>query len=109
MKLIFLTVALLFLIPAFAGDEIQAIDNLIVASEKQLKTQKELKQDIILFETQKEIFLKGEQTLDHAGRMIKTATFILTSISDNHLQYLFSFEYLEELALFSSIGAKKGP
>lgn len=92
-----------------AEEEVNKVKCLIQATEKQLSKQKELQKEMILFEVQKEQFILGEQTIAHTTTMIKTATHILSLIAENHLNYLFTSDYMEELALFTSIGAKKGP
>jgi hypothetical protein len=93
----------------YGEEDLKTIDELIAISERQLEKQKGLKKEMLLFEEQKKAFLNGEQTIAHTTSMIRTATLILSIVTENHLNYLFSSEYLEELALFTSIGSKKGP
>lgn len=106
----YLGVITLLIFSSLSGEEeVKKVECLISTTEKQLDKQKELKKEMILFEVQKERFMQGEQTIAHTTTMIKTATHILSLISENHLNYLFTLDYLEELSLFTSIGSKKGP
>lgn len=90
-------------------DEILAIEHLIQATQKNLEIQKFLKEKMIRFVEQKEQFAAGQQTKQHASRMVHTAQEIYEIIKDYRLQYLFTSHYLEELALFSSIAKKTVP
>ena len=108
----FLLFALAFMLSTASfsfADEIKAIDSLIVQTEKQLQVQKELKEQMVLFKKQKEEFLKGKETKAHAATMLMNANKILETINQNNLQHLFSSDYLEELAFFSSIASKQAP
>jgi 7-keto-8-aminopelargonate synthetase-like enzyme len=93
----------------FWGDEISSLAHLITANEKHLSTQKQLKDMMQLFQKQKEEFLQGNQSKNHAFSMVSNAREILTMIKEEHLSYLFSTDYLEELIFFSSVAAKSVP
>jgi len=108
-KIYFIFFLTLFSLKAHSEEEIKKIDHLIATTEQQLQIQQEIKRQMLDFHEQKELFLEGKQTLSHTALMLKTATGILILINENHLHYLFSSEYMEELALFTSIGAKKSP
>jgi hypothetical protein len=95
-------------LPLSEEDEVLAIDRLITATKEQLALQVRLKELMVDFKKQKETFIQGEQTKQHAGRMVRTARSILEIISDQHLQYLFSVDYMQELSMFSSIAGKNG-
>lgn len=90
-------------------DEIVLIEDLLRSTEKQLEIQKKLKILMIEFKKQKDLFIKGLQSKKHASLMVVTASKIMDLISSGHLQHLFSSEYLEELALFTSIANKHRP
>lgn len=83
-----------------------AVDKLIDATEQKLDKQKKLKECMVTFEVHKERFAKGEQTKEHALRMVKSARQILDMITAQHMQHLFSSEYMDELVMFSSIAGK---
>lgn len=90
-------------------NEIDVISRLVGESEKHLATQKRLKQLMKEFQEQKETFLLGNQTKSHAYHMVMTARQILDLIHTEHLSYLFSSDYLDELVVFSSIAGKSSP
>lgn len=97
-------------IPSFPSqDEEEAIEILISLAEKRLELQKELKELCKQFKEQKELFIQGEQGKAHASRMVGTARRILGLIADQKISYLFSSDYLDELAFFSSIAGKNAP
>ncbi len=92
-----------------AADELTILDGLIKRTQKQLETQSKLKDLMIQFKVQKKVFIQGNQSKQHSFDMVKTASKILDILSDEQLRHLFSTEYLEELALFSSIANKSKP
>jgi hypothetical protein len=97
-------------IPSFPSqDEEEAIDILISLAEKRLEIQKELKELARQFKEEKDLFIKGEQSKSHASRMVGTARKILEIVADQNISYLFSSDYLDELAFFSSIAGKNAP
>jgi hypothetical protein len=95
--------------PAFLEDEAEVLDQLIAANEKRLATQKVLRDLMVEFKQQKDEFFLGNQTKRHAFAMVSNARQILGIIKQEHLSYLFSPEYLEELVFFSSIAGKSAP
>lgn len=107
MRLLFF---LCFAVSVFANqDEIALIDHLIEATHKQVTAQQVLRDKMLLFCEQKERFIQGDESKLHAGQMVHTARQIFSMIREYRLQYLFSSQYLEELALFSSIAEKNKP
>lgn len=118
MRLLPIVITLAFASPLFALDddaikpeegEVARIDHLIEATEKKLQKQKELKELMLAFHEQEERFFLGDQTKTHAAKMVYSARQILDIIKTSHLEHLFSSEYMEELALFSSIAGKTTP
>ena len=95
-------------IPLIKGDSF-ALDQLIEQGEKRLIRQRDLSEKMRLFQGQKEDFVAGDQTKKHALAMVSTARELLGMIKEEHLAYLFSSEYLDELIFFSSIGGKTAP
>lgn len=108
MKKIFLFLLALHTL-AFANENETQIKQLIENTAKQLEAQKKLQQLMLEFNAQKEDFILGNQTKPHAARMVKSAKTILDTITTEKLKYLFTTDYLEELAFFSSIAEKKTP
>ena len=90
-------------------DEVIAISELIAAQRKRLDRQIELKNQMLQFRMQKEEFLKGSVGQKHALNMVINAKEILMGINQQHLAYLFSPEYIEELQFFSSVIEKNRP
>lgn len=89
-------------------NEVAVVDRLIQATEEQLKLQQHLKELMVNFHNQKEVFIQGDQTKKHVGLMVQTAREILEIITSQHWQFHFSQDYLDELTLFSSIAGKNG-
>jgi hypothetical protein len=88
------------------ADELTILDGLIKRTQKQLASQMQLKDLMIQFKVQKQLFTQGNQSKKHAFEMVKTASQILDILGNEQLKHLFSTDYLEELALFSSIASK---
>lgn len=92
-----------------AQDELSILEGVLARTLKQLDNQKKLKDLMIQFKIQKKAFAQGNETKQHAFEMVKTASQILDILSDEQLKHLFPSDYLEELALFSSIANKSRP
>lgn len=90
-------------------DEVDVIERLIHVNEVRLGKQKRLRRLMELFQTQKEAFAAGKQSQSHAFSMVSNARDILNEIKEEHLSYLFSPDYLEELVFFSSLAARNAP
>jgi hypothetical protein len=90
-------------------NEIEVMGHLIDATQQKLDEQQALKKLMIVFQEQQERFFRGDQSKEHASRMVHSARQILDLIKDAHLTHLFTSEYLEELTLFSSIAGKSAP
>ena len=90
-----------------AEDEIVTIERLLVATEKQLACQKQIKNLMTRFKDEKELFMKGESSKLHARYMISTASQMHRLICNHGMERLFASDFLEELALFTAIGKKE--
>lgn len=95
-------------VPIFK-DEVEALELLITSNEKRIRIQKDLREQMKLFQKQKEAFILGDESKDHAFKMVSNAREILGLLKEEHLAYLFSSDYLEELVFFSSIAGKSSP
>ncbi len=95
-------------LPVTDEDELAVIGRLIRTTEDQLKMQQHLKDLMIRFKQLKEAFVQGDQTKKNASVMVRTAREILDIIANQHLQFHFSKDYLDELTVFSSIAGKNG-
>lgn len=96
-------------VTAAREDEVKAVDHLIASTAEKLEQQKELKKLMTLFREHEERFFQGDQSKEHSLKMVNCARQILELVKNAHLEHLFSSEYIEELALFSSIAGKKTP
>jgi hypothetical protein len=95
-------------VPIFK-DEVEALELLIESNEKRIILQKDLRELMKLFQKQKEAFILGDESKTHAFKMVSNAREILGLLKEEHLAYLFSSDYLEELVFFSSIAGKSSP
>jgi hypothetical protein len=90
-------------------NEIEAMERLITLTESKLESHKKLKDLIVQFKGQQEKFLKNDQDKKSAFKMCQTASVILQTIKDNHIEHLYAPKYLDELKLFSSIASRNAP
>lgn len=93
-------------LPVSEDDEIKKIDQLINSTELQLDRQKQIRELMVQFKKQRDDFVQGNQTKQHAGKMVRTARQIYEMITANHLEHLFAKDYIDELQFFSSIAGK---
>lgn len=89
-------------------NEIVTVEKLIVLTSQELEAQKRLKEIMQQFGRLKQQFTQGDESPSHAGKMVRMARQIYQMIEAHHLDHLFSSEYLEELAFFTSISSKEG-
>lgn len=90
-------------------DELVVVERLIEMTKKQQIAQEKLKNLITKMRHNQELFLKNEYSKLHAHYMVSAAREIQEIIREYHLEHLFSFEFLEEVALFTQIGKKESP
>lgn len=90
----------------FFGDEIDAIDRAIIASEKRLEVQKSIKNSMTELRQLEESVMKVDNPKEQAAQMVKKAETILAVIQKEHLEPFFSPSYLEELRFYSSFAHK---
>ncbi|MBI3236440.1 MAG: hypothetical protein HYZ48_01830 [Chlamydiales bacterium] len=95
-------------LPLEEEDEVVVIGRLIQSTEQQLKLQQKLKELMLQFKKLKGAFIQGDQSKKTASAMVHTARHIVEIITDQHLQFHFSKDYLDELTLFASIAGKNG-
>src|SRR5262249_55764715 len=91
-----------------AANELQALDRLIDATQKNLEKQRALRVAIADYLKLQDLYLKNDQDKELMFRMVKNAHRILESIKENHLVHLFNADFISELTLFSQIAVKKG-
>ncbi len=93
-------------LPLGENDEIKTIDQMIVATTKQLEAQKQMRELMLQYKKQREEFVQGNQSKSHASKLVRTARQISEMIASNHIEHLFAKDYLDELTFFSSIAGK---
>lgn len=95
------------------GEELKILDDLIASSERQIALQKELRNRIIEFHQQQDLFYEGSEndlkTKELASKMVETAVQILKTSEEHHYIHLFPPFFIEELKLFANISKKKTP
>ena len=91
------------------SSEEKAIDELIIATERQLKTQKILKELITRFSHQREQFEQGNQSKALVSEMVKTASSILEILQENRYHDLLPPPYIEDLKFMDNIRHKSRP
>lgn len=93
------------------GEELKILDDLIATSERQILLQKNLRELVIQFHTQQDLFYQGSdddrKTKELASQMVTTAATILKTSEENHYLHLFPPFFVEELKLFANISKKK--
>lgn len=87
-------------------DEIRIVERLIASTLTQIERERQLKELIVRFKKERDEFELGNQSKAHTGRMVRTARQVYERIASDHLEHLFSKEYLDELTFFSSIAGK---
>ncbi len=105
------TISLSLLSFSREGEELKILDDLIATSERQINLQKELRDLIIQFHTQQDLFYQGsdsdQKNKELASKMVSTAATILKNSEENHYIHLFPPFFVEELKLFANISKKK--
>ena len=105
------TISLSLLSFSREGEELKILDDLIATSERQIVLQKELRDLIIQFHTQQDLFYQGsdndQKAKELASKMVSTAATILKYSEENHYLHLFPPFFIEELKLFANISKKK--
>jgi len=86
--------------------EVEVIDRLIEKTKDLLETQQNLRQKLLVFHETRDLFTSADESRVYAAQMVNAASLLLGLIVENHMQYLFSKEYLEELEFFSSFTKK---
>lgn len=84
--------------------ELIVLDDLIEATEQSVDRQKELRKDIKAYQQQQQKFIKDMNDRTLASDLIQSAQDILKTIHDNHLEHLFSSEFIRELTFMSQLG-----
>jgi len=89
------------------GEELESLDRLIILTEKQLASQKTLRDLMAQYRDQQEAFYKS-QSREEAGKMVEMADAILKLVREGHYEDTISPFYLQELKMFASLAHKGG-
>lgn len=87
--------------------ELSKLDHLIEITTKNLETQKRLRDYLMDYKQLEKNYLKNPQDKTLLFRFVKTARQLLNTIKENHLEHIFSSEFMNELNLLSQITNKK--
>ncbi len=105
------TISLSLLSFSREGEELKILDDLIATSERQIALQKELRDQIIQFHTQQDLFYQGsdndQKAKELASKMVTTAANILKTSEDNHYLHLFPSFLSKNSSLFAQYYKKK--
>lgn len=93
-------------VPVF-GNEADTLQNLIQLTEKNLATQKNLLKAIRDYEEKQAAFIKDSNNGKLATQLVRSAMRVHTQIEKEHLQHLFSPDFLRDLRFFYEIGQKQ--
>lgn len=93
-------------VPVF-GHEADTLEDLIQMTEKNLTTQKNLLKAIREYEEKQAAFLKDSNSGKLATQLVRSASHVYKQIEKEHLQHLFSPDFLRDLRFFYEIGQKQ--
>jgi hypothetical protein len=89
-------------------DEEVAVERILSLLARQQEELFKIKKLIIELKQSKEIFIKGDLSKLHARFIVETARKILALVRENHLEHLFSSDFMEDLAVYAQIGKHDG-
>ncbi|NGX61899.1 MAG: hypothetical protein K940chlam9_01390 [Chlamydiae bacterium] len=89
--------------------EIDVIEELVTATEKNLLFQKELLQSMQTFQRAREAFTKDPTSARLATILVKSATRLTRKIEEEHVAHLLSPEFLTEIQFFTLVGKEQLP
>jgi len=92
--------------PALEIDAVETLEQSIERIQKNLEIQRKIKDLLIDLNALKKRFVKNETSKEEAWRMVKISSNVLRLIEDEHLEHLFTVEFLEELKVFSTFATK---
>ena len=86
------------------NDEVDAIHNLVARTEANLEKQKELEELIVRYREEQELFMKKDDPSRRLVRMVTLSKKIQRCMKQQHLEALFSEQFLQELTVFTQMG-----
>lgn len=88
--------------------ELQMLDDLIQITDQNLKNQKELREKVLQYQKQLNIYLKNSSDKDQVLKVARIAHSVLAEIKRLYLIESFQPSFISELTLFSQIAQKRG-
>jgi hypothetical protein len=88
------------------ADALESLEQTIECTGKKLEEQKKIKNLLLEFTDLKKRFIKETTTKNEAWRMVKLSSEMIKLIEREHLETLFTLEFLEELKVFSIFANK---
>lgn len=93
-------------VPIYHVDALESLEHSIQATQKRVETQKKIKQLLAEYDALQQQFLEEVSSKNDIWRMVKISDEMYKLIESEHLQPLFSPEFLEELKVFSAFATK---
>lgn len=95
--------------PAYlVASELKHLDLLILATERSLESQKQLRAYIVDYQDAHDMFMKNPNDNDLLFNVVKAAHKTLKSIKDNNLTQNFDSDFIEELSVLAKPAKKRG-
>lgn len=88
-------------------NELAMLDSLIEVTESNVKKQKALREEVILYQKELEVYLKNSSNKDIVLKMARRASRLLEQIKCLHLIEAFEPDFISELTLFAQIAQKR--
>lgn len=88
------------------NEDLRLMDNLICATEVQLRKQKHIAVEIHEFTKIRDQLVAQPDNLRLATEVVKVAHQLLENIQDNHMTELFTRDFMDELHFFSELNPK---
>jgi hypothetical protein len=94
---------------AASGQELLTLDQLLSSTEERLGRLRALKELMLELDVLKTQFAEGEQTRAQTGRILATAREISKAVQQEHIDYLLSEAYRQELDFLLSFLDRRAP
>jgi len=94
--------------PVLVENEIDVLNTLISATEKNLVKQRKMKELVLEYQKVFAVYLKNSNDKEAVMKVAFVAEKLLKEIQESHLTDSFNPDFISELTLFSQIAAKKG-
>lgn len=110
-----IVILLLFPCALFAVDpvaldpELEVMEELIQATQKSLKFQKNLFLSLIAFKEARASFVEDPTSRKKASVLVKAAKCVQKELEQDHLTHLFSPDFLHEIQFFNQLGTEPRP